>query len=262
MGLQSKFLFPMCQQRRDKWTAATITSTIRRLNCVPSSQESSLSGRSLRYGCTTTLHEHPDTNHSELLAKGGWVASDNSSKYTIGSVAIHLRPMRALTGYHNINMAHHPPRLDIFGDDAKNLLEQLMSVLYPTNLIEFSPGGRLRPLLRVVMATNLKNFNSKLAELTVDHVSIAATIRAADRCSTSLDQLKQWSTALQTDFEEMNMQQITPGAGLQQMYEHQSRMVEQQSKSGWNRKPGDYSTKNESKYIRCDPARHYWVHLR
>ena len=159
-------------------------------------------------------------------------------------------------------MAHHPPRLDIFGDDAKNLLEQLMSVLYPTNLIEFSPGGRLRPLLRVVMATNLKNFNSKLAELTVDHVSIAATIRAADRCSTSLDQLKQWSTALQTDFEEMNMQQITPGAGLQQMYEHQSRMVEQQSKSGWNRKPGDYSTKNESKYIRCDPARHYWVHLR
>jgi hypothetical protein len=33
MGIQSKFLFPMCQLRKDKWTAAVITSTLRRLEC-------------------------------------------------------------------------------------------------------------------------------------------------------------------------------------------------------------------------------------
>mmetsp|Transcript_16113 Transcript_16113/g.46243 ORF Transcript_16113/g.46243 Transcript_16113/m.46243 type:complete len:588 (-) Transcript_16113:47-1810(-) len=225
MGLQSKFLFPMCQTRQDKWTAAIITSTIRRLDCMPSCQESSVSGKSLRHGCTTTLHEHPDTNHPELMAKGGWVAADNSSNYTIGSIAIHLRPMRALTGYHNINLAHQPPRLNIFGNNTKNLLEKLMDELHPSNLVEFNAGGRLRPLLRVIMATNLKNFNKKLVDLTVDNVAVAAIVRAASRCDVSLDMLKQWSTAIQDDFSTRNLQQVTPGAGLQEMYEHQSRML-------------------------------------
>jgi hypothetical protein len=60
--------------------------------------------------------------------------------------------MRALAGYHNINMAHKPPRLDTLGDDTKIRMEQFMTALYPTNFVEFSPGGRLRPFIRIVMA--------------------------------------------------------------------------------------------------------------
>ena len=88
----------MCQSRQDKRTAKLLTTTIK--NLVPECQKQNVSGKSLRYGATTTMHEHPDIIHSELLAVGGWWAKDNSLYYTVGNVAIHLRPMWALAGYH------------------------------------------------------------------------------------------------------------------------------------------------------------------
>jgi DNA-binding transcriptional MerR regulator len=77
------------------------------------------------------------------------------------------------------------------------------------------------------MATCLKNFNQKLANLTVDNVAIAAVIRSAEKCGISLEEIKQWSAAIQDEFCARNQQEVSPGAGLQEMYEHQSRMLAQ-----------------------------------
>jgi len=82
MGLESNFAFPMCQERTDGWTARIIASTLS--NLVPACQKKKVTGKSLRYGATTSMHEHPDITHT------GWWSNDNSSHYTVGRVAIHM----------------------------------------------------------------------------------------------------------------------------------------------------------------------------
>jgi len=105
---------------------------------------------------------HPDVSHPELVSRGGW-SPDNSSKYYyVSTTAINLRPMRCLQGHRNANVTVHVPRISCLGENAASLAEEVMDHLYaPISVGEFLPGERLRPILRVVFATNVMYFREK-----------------------------------------------------------------------------------------------------
>jgi hypothetical protein len=225
MGLKSNFAFSMCQDRTDGWTARIIASTLS--NLVPACQKKKVTGKSLRYGATTSMHEHPDITHTELLAVGGWWSKDNSSHYTVGRVAIHMRPMRALAGYCNVRKAHVPPWLGALGEVELPLMETLADKLYLTNLNQFKVGGHLRPLIRIVLATNIKNFNKKLATLGIDNASVSRLISVAGSCGIPLERLKEMSSTIDDDFRLQNIQGIELGAGIERLLEHNNTLMTQ-----------------------------------
>ena len=202
LGMRAKFVFPMCQSRTDAWAAKHTTKILREF--VPKCQQSGITSRSLRYGVTTEMHEHPDVSHPELLTRGGWEPADNSKHYIAGRIGSQLVPMRALAGYINAKKAHYPPRLTVLGEDLREKIDLFAEKLYPTNLVEFKKGGKLKPLLRVVLATNIKNFTSKLSILGMKHSIIHNTMNVAESLKITLAQLKEWSSLLQNDFELIN----------------------------------------------------------
>ncbi len=173
------------------------------------------------------MYEHPDIIHAELLAVGGWWAKDNSTYYTVGNVAIHLRPMRALAGYPNVKKAHFPPRLGALGEAELPRLEILADKLYLTNLVNFKRGGKLRPLLRIVLATNIKNFNKKLAVLGLRNIAVARLISVAEDCGIPLATLKEMSTTIEEDFQAQNIQGIELGAGIERLLENNNTLMAQ-----------------------------------
>lgn len=100
--------------------------------------------------------------------------------------------------------AHYSPRLTVLGEDIREKIDLVAEKLYPTNLVEFKKGGKLKPLLRVVLATNIKNFTSKLSILGMKHSIIHNTMNVAESLKITLAQLKEWSSLLQNDFELIN----------------------------------------------------------
>jgi hypothetical protein len=149
------------------------------------------------------------------MPKGGWWARDNSTYYTVGNVAIHLRPMRALAGYPNVKKAHFPPWLGALGEAELPRMETLANKLYLTHLVHFKRGGKLCPLLHIVLATNIKNFNKNLADLGLHNIAVARLISVAEDCGIPLATLKQMSTTIEEDFGAQNIQGIELGAGIE-----------------------------------------------
>ena len=184
---------------------------------VPCCQKQHVSGRSYRYGATTKVHEHPDTSHPELIAIGGWKATDNSHNYTVCSTAILQRPMRVLAGWPHVKKAHEPPRLCCLGDGEQDIMSNLLDKLYVTNLPEFQRGGRLRPLLRVVLATNIKNFNAKYLVLGANNRAIKRMIQQAEVCGIGYEKLKEMSSIMENDFRLRNTVTVNGGESLEVM---------------------------------------------
>lgn len=73
----------------------------------------------------------------ELLAVRWLWAKDDSTYYTVGNVAIHLRPMQALAGYPMVKKAHFPPWLGALGEVELPRMMTLADKLYLTNLVHF-----------------------------------------------------------------------------------------------------------------------------
>lgn len=97
IGYLQYFAVPMCQKRSDGWTSAMVTKTIR--NDMLEAIRDFVSGRSLRYGATTLLHDHPHITEPELVARTGHASEGNTKHYVISSRGMQFAAMRALAGY-------------------------------------------------------------------------------------------------------------------------------------------------------------------
>ena len=89
IGFLQAFVVPMCHARSDAWTSKMITDTLR--DGMPDAVQDSVSGRSLRYGSTTHLHEDPSVNHPELTARSGHAPADNSRHYEMTKYRLAMR---------------------------------------------------------------------------------------------------------------------------------------------------------------------------
>ena len=163
-------------------------------------------GQRFRYGGTTHLHEDPVVNHPELTARSGHAPSDNSRHYILSSRAMQYVPMRSLAGYPSPRKPNRPPRLMSTGASADHLalMERFADELYPSTMPHFKAGGRLRQLVREVLATNLMNFSSKLSFLGVGGPAVRRMMLVADGLGISLGQLKEWSKKVADDFNAIN----------------------------------------------------------
>lgn len=205
IGFLQSFVVPMCHARSDAWTSKTITETLR--DGMPDAIRDSVSGRSLRYGSTTHLHEDPSVNHPELTARSGHAPADNSRHYVLSRRAMQYVPMRSLAGYPSPRKSHRPPRLIAVGTSPEDmaLLDQFADKMYPMTMPDFMAGGRLRQLVREVLATNIMNFSSKLSFLGVQGDAVRRMMNVAEELNIDLPKLKEWSKKVADDFKAINV---------------------------------------------------------
>ena len=204
IGFLQAFVVPMCQARSDSWTSKTLTETLR--DDLPDSIRDSISGRSMRYGGTTHLHEDPSVNHPELTARSGHAPADNTRHYVLSRRAMQHVPMRSLAGHPSPRKSHRPPRLIAISTlpDDMALLDRFADKLYPMTMPDFKAGGRLRQLVREVLATNIMNFSTKLSFLGVAGPAVRRMMNVGDELGIDLSQLKGWSRKVADDFKAIN----------------------------------------------------------
>lgn len=231
MGLTSTFAVPMCQKRTDGWTGTMVTDTLR-YGVLDPSFKNLISGRSIRYGPTTKLSEDPNVNHPELVARTGHAPPDNSKHYILSNQMMQYVPMRSLAGYTSVRTKHSPPRLRSLGSSAAQLelMETFADKLYPTNLGAFQPGGTLRQVVREVLATNIMNFNDKLAFLGAGYETIKRTVEIAEAVGIDLARLKEMSRVVKTDFDRMNPRHSAREEELQATVAENNRLLAEMSK--------------------------------
>ena len=97
IGYLDYFVLPICAKHGDSWTSTMVTNTLR--NDLVESIRSCVSGKSLRYGATTLLNDHPNITEPELFARTGHARSENTKYYIISNRGLQFAPMRALAGY-------------------------------------------------------------------------------------------------------------------------------------------------------------------
>ena len=106
-------------------------------------------------------------------------------------------------------------------------MEKLMDALYPTNLPEFMRKGTLRECLEDVFATNLMNFNDKLALLGTTYMPIHRAIIEAEKLGISLAQLKEYSRIIKEDFVAKNPAQSDVEKETASLIKENNRLVAQ-----------------------------------
>ena len=225
IGFLSSFVVPMCHLRNDAWTSTMLTSTLR--DGMPDSIRDSVSGRSLRYGGTTHLHEDPSVNHPELTARSGHAPADNSRHYVLSRRGTQYVPMRSLAGCPSPRKSHRPPRLIAIGTSAEDLalMEAFADKLYPSTMPDFKAGGRLRQLVREVLATNIMHFSSKLSFLGVAGPAVRRMMTVAEELGVNLSQLKEWSKKVAEDYKALNVPYSSTDEELAAVVAENNRLV-------------------------------------
>ena len=94
----NNFLFNNIQNRNRNYFSSMVTSSIK--GCVGDVHKGFVSGKSLRYGATTTMATHPEMTDG-LVRSRGW-KQVNSSIYTVSVLSSVLPGMKVLSGYSSI----------------------------------------------------------------------------------------------------------------------------------------------------------------
>ena len=105
-------------------------------------------------------------------------------------------------------------------------MSNLLDKLYVTNMPEFQRGGRLRPLLHVVLATNIKNFNAKYSVLGANNRAIQRIIQHAEVCGIGYEKLNEMSSIMENDFRLRNTVTVDGGVSLEVMLQKSIEMNE------------------------------------
>ena len=95
----NNFLFNNIQNRNRNYFSCIVTTSLK--GCVGVVHKGFISGKSLRYGATTTMAMHPEMTDGLVRSRGGW-KQDNSSIYTVSVLSSVLPGMKVLSGYLSI----------------------------------------------------------------------------------------------------------------------------------------------------------------
>ena len=176
--------------------------------------------RSLRKSTTTLAHACRWLTEKDTNARGGWLPFSSDKYYIIPLLAPTMPAGIFLAGHLHLPEKVYFPTLPTSLTIAE--WDDVMDNCYNISLLEFKKGGRLRPLLKVCLASMIR-FYTKVTTgtqgyLTFENSAVMSIVRklrdriglqqtVVDSNKTSHNFLKEMSTLVADDFAQKNLKE-------------------------------------------------------
>jgi hypothetical protein len=127
------------------------------------SGEPKATSRSLRKATSTVTYASRSLLEKDTNARGGWLAEGNAKHYIQPGVAATIPAGVFLAGHPHVPEKVFLPVLpnDLTAEEWENVMDECYK---PISIPEFKEGGRLRPLLRVCLASTLRFYSKVFRE--------------------------------------------------------------------------------------------------
>ena len=203
----SKFVFPDLHKYKNASVAKTLTVLLK--SHVAKDIATTTSIKSVRISSTTVMAAHPLLSFMEFLARGGWSSGTRGDTYVELIPALSLPGMLVIGSWQDPHARVYPPNLECLGADVQDVIERFIQEGFTVDVLQFLPGGNLRPLLRTCTASLMMYFPKILLDFGPRNAVVEKLIAVGRKVGIGHDVsavLHEYAETIRNDFRARNVE--------------------------------------------------------